>query len=123
LTKFLLAFRIYTLTTVKWRKRGGIAFYMFSFTKFCTTKRAIQQRKIEKKGMKGMKGIVGYATWAQMLYTEEEFAILYGAADGFNDDINRNCRTRDDSRSFATFIDEGGDALLRDHSDFVACLI
>ena len=70
-----------------------------------------------------MKGIMGYTTWAKMLYTEEDFPILQGAADGFNDDINRNCRTRDDGSSFATFIDVGSDALLRDHSDFVAGLI
>lgn len=70
-----------------------------------------------------MKGIMSYTTWANMLYTEEEFETLYSVADGFNDDVNRNCRSRDDSSSFATFIDVGSDALLRDHSDFVAGLI
>lgn len=102
------------------KKREKFAFRLFNFAKFYAAESVHQQRKI---GKRGMKGIMGYTTWAKMLYTEEEFAILYGAADGFNDDINRNCRTRDDGSSFATFIDVGSDALLRDHSDFVAGLI
>ena len=66
---------------------------------------------------------MNYTTWAKMLYTEEEFTALYSTADGFNDDINRNCRARDNDSSFAAFIDAGSDALLREHSEFVAGLI
>lgn len=66
---------------------------------------------------------MSYTTWEKLLYTEGEFSTLYSVADGFNDDINRNCRTRDDGSRFAAFIDAGSDALLRDDRDFVASLI
>ena len=66
---------------------------------------------------------MSYTTWAKMFYTEEEFTALCTVADCFNDDINRNCRTRDEGSSFATFIDVGSDALLRDHVEFVMGLI
>lgn len=62
-------------------------------------------------------------SWEKLFYTEGEFATLYSISEGFNDDINRNCRTRDDDSRFATFIDAGSDALLRDNLDFVAGLI
>ena len=66
---------------------------------------------------------MGYTTWDSMLYSEEEFTTLYSKADGFNDDINRNCRIRDNGSSFAAFIDAGSDALLSEHSEFVTGLI
>lgn len=64
-----------------------------------------------------------YKSWKEMLYTSHEFRDLLSASDNFSDDINSNHRTRSQGESFATFIDKGSDALLRDSSEFVACLI
>lgn len=66
---------------------------------------------------------MNYASWDKMLYTEEEFKVLYSITDGFNNDINGNCRIRSDDSNFDSFIDQGSEALLRDHPEFVASII
>lgn len=58
-----------------------------------------------------------------LFYTDEEIHNYYSLSDGFNDDINSNHRVRADGKSFSTFIDEGSDALIRDHKDLVKKLI
>ena len=64
-----------------------------------------------------------YQNWNEMLYTDEEFDILYEASKHFHDDINSNHPVRNENESFAEFINKGSDALLRDSADFVASLI
>ena len=57
--------------------------------------------------------------WNSILYTEQEFHKLYEASKGFNEDINRNHRVRQESESFAVFMDKGSNALIAEHPDLV----
>lgn len=66
---------------------------------------------------------MAYKTWADMLYTEEEFAALCAKTECFDDDKNPNHRARSADMSFSEFIDSGSDALLEEDSDFVADLL
>ena len=66
---------------------------------------------------------MSYNNWDAMLYTTEEISGLYNASDGFNDDINSNSKARNDDESFASFIGEGIDELIREDPEFVAGLI
>lgn len=66
---------------------------------------------------------MSYSTWADMLYSAEEFNHLYAKSNGFNTDINPNSRVRSEGESFMAFIDAGSDALLRDDPDFITGLI
>lgn len=61
--------------------------------------------------------------WDSLMYSNEEFHTLYDISDGFNDDVNRNHRVRDNNTSFATFIDEGSSALIEEHLSLVKQLL
>ena len=64
-----------------------------------------------------------YKDQKSFFYTDEEMHQLFILSDGFNDDINSNHRVRTDGKSFSEFMDEGCDALIRDHRDLVKQLI
>lgn len=61
--------------------------------------------------------------WDSLLYTKEDFHRLYVASDGFDDDLNKNHRVRQENETFALFIDEGSDALIADHPDLIKRLL
>lgn len=65
---------------------------------------------------------MNYVDWDSILYTEQEFHELYVVSLGFNDDFNKNHRVRNESESFATFMDLGSDALIADHPELVNLL-
>ena len=58
-------------------------------------------------------------SWNSVLYTEQEFHQLYVTTKGFNEDVNRNHRVRQEPESFAAFIDKGSTALIADHPELV----
>lgn len=57
--------------------------------------------------------------WDSILYTEKGFHQLYVTTKGFNEDVNKNHRVRQEPESFATFIDKGSNALIADHPELV----
>lgn len=61
--------------------------------------------------------------WTDLFLTEGDFRELYEASNGFNDDLNKNHRIRQENTSFASFIDEGTDGLIADHIDLVKKLL
>lgn len=63
-----------------------------------------------------------YHKWKDMLYTEEEFQLLYEASRGFNDDVNPNHPIREDEE-FLDYMDDAMDTLLRDDPEFVSRLL
>lgn len=58
-------------------------------------------------------------SWDSIFYTEEEFHKLYVKTKGFNEDLNKNHRVRQESESFAEFMDKGSNALIADHPELV----
>lgn len=61
--------------------------------------------------------------WDTLFYTKEDFHQLYKASEGFNDDLNKNHRVRQEDETFALFIDKGSDALIADHPNLVKKLL
>lgn len=61
--------------------------------------------------------------WESLMYSNEEFHALYEISDGFNDDINKNHRVREDGEAFSKFIDEGSSALIAEHLSMVKQLL
>ncbi len=61
--------------------------------------------------------------WESLLYSDEEFHALYEISKGFNDDLNKNHRVRENNETFSAFIDEGSDALIEEHPILVKQLI
>lgn len=61
--------------------------------------------------------------WEALLYTKEEFHQLCEASKRFDDDLNKNHRVRQEDETFASFIDQGSDALIADHPNLVKKLL
>ncbi|MBQ8003522.1 MAG: hypothetical protein IJ299_00280 [Oscillospiraceae bacterium] len=61
--------------------------------------------------------------WNALLYSDEEFNVLYEISDGFNDDINKNHRVREMNEAFSKFMDDGSTALIEEHLPLVKSLL
>lgn len=61
--------------------------------------------------------------WERFLYTDEEIHALCVLSDGFTDDVNKNCRVRDEDESFSVFVDKGSTALIQEHPLLVKQLL
>lgn len=53
-----------------------------------------------------------------VLYSEEEFKVLYEKTAGFNDETHSNHPLRPAGMSFEQFMDDGSDLLIGENSDF-----
>lgn len=58
-----------------------------------------------------------------LMYSDKEFHALYEISEGFNDDVNKNHRVREDGKAFSEFIDKGSSALISEHLSIVKQLL
>ena len=61
--------------------------------------------------------------WNTLLYSDEEFNVLYEMSNGFNDDINKNHRVREMNEAFSQYMDDGSTALVEEHPTLVKSLL
>lgn len=58
-----------------------------------------------------------------LMYSDEEFHALYEISEGFNDDVNKNHRVREEGKAFSEFIDKGSSALIAENLSIVKQLL
>lgn len=61
--------------------------------------------------------------WNDFLFSDEEFHEIYEHSNGFTDEVNTNCRAREDGVAFADFMDRGSDSLIANHLSLVKSLL